>query len=178
MVDTLPTHAHGNRSWRPIPIRRQPVRFALLQVVDDDNCAIGLISVFSKFGPGNLSAIVAKARGVGGTVFPRGDLLSILSLKVDDVDLEKSDHFPGRIALERLDSRSAWCATREAAQGPTWYTRRASWKHQSRPSLQTARQESSRQPSNTTNSKNVLLTWVVPTSKLTNTSPKDQTPFF
>ena len=75
------------------------VRFTYLQIIDDNNSTIGLISVFSKFGPGDLGAIVAEARGVGGTVFPRSDLLSVLTLEVDNIDLEKSDHFLGRITL-------------------------------------------------------------------------------
>lgn len=75
-------------------MRRQLVRFIPLQVVDDDNCTVRLISVFSKFGPSDFGAIVAKDRGVGGTMFPRSDLPSVLSLEVDNVDLERFNHFP------------------------------------------------------------------------------------
>ena len=87
-TDEPKTHTHGNRGRRPIPTRRQFVRLILLQVVDNDDGTIRLIPVFSKLGPSDLSAIVAEDRGMRGTVFPRGDLLSIPTLEVDDVDLE------------------------------------------------------------------------------------------
>ena len=69
-------------------MRRQFVRFILLQIIDDKNGVIRLIPVFSKLGPSDLGAIVAEGRRVCRTVFPRGDLLSIPTLEIDDVDLK------------------------------------------------------------------------------------------
>jgi len=68
-------------------MRRQFVRLVLLQVIDDNNSTIRLIPVFSELGPSDLGAIVTEDRSVCGTVFPRGDLLSILAVETDDVDL-------------------------------------------------------------------------------------------
>lgn len=66
----------------------QFVRLILLQVIDDNNGTIGLVPVLSKFGPSNLGAIVAEDRGMCGTMFPGGDFFTILTLKIDDIDLE------------------------------------------------------------------------------------------
>ena len=68
-------------------MRGQRVRLVLLQVVDNDNRMVGLVPVFSKFGPSNLDTIIAEGRGVGGALFPRSKLLAVLALKIDDKDL-------------------------------------------------------------------------------------------
>ena len=65
----------------------QVVRLILLQVIDDNNSAVRLIPVFSELSPRDLCAIVAEYRAMGSTLFPRGNFLSILTLKVDDIDL-------------------------------------------------------------------------------------------
>ena len=67
---------------------RQRVRLIFLQIVDDENGAVRLIPVFSKFGPSDLGAIIAEDRGMGGTVFPRGDFFTIITLEIDDIDLK------------------------------------------------------------------------------------------
>jgi hypothetical protein len=75
-------------------MRRQLVRLALLQVIDDNNGTIRLIPVFSKLGPSDLGSVVTEDRGVCGALFPRGDLLAILTLEIDDVDLETPNQLP------------------------------------------------------------------------------------
>ena len=75
-------------------MRGQFVRLILLQVIDNNNGTIRLIPIFSKLGPSDLGPIVAEDRRVCGTLFPRGDLLSILTLEIDNVDLEKLNQSP------------------------------------------------------------------------------------
>lgn len=98
MVDRPNIHTHGDGVRGPIPTRSQRVRLTLLQVVHDENGTIRLIPVLSEFSPSNLGAILAEGRGVGGTVFPRGNFLTIFTLEVDDINLG-SDQFPS-IKLE------------------------------------------------------------------------------
>jgi len=69
-------------------MRCQGVRLVLLQVVDDKNGTIGLVPILSEFSPGDLRAIIAEDRVMGGTLFSRGDLLAVLTLEIDDIDLE------------------------------------------------------------------------------------------
>ena len=78
---------HGDRGRGPVPMRRQRVRLILLQVVDDKNGTIRLIPILSKFSPGDFDAISAEDRGMRGTVVPRGDFLTVLTLEIDDIDL-------------------------------------------------------------------------------------------
>jgi len=88
------TRTHENRGRGPVPMRRQFVRLILLQVINDNNGAVRLIPVLSKLSPSNLGAVVAEDRGVGGTLFPRRDFLSILTLKVDDINLGTQSAIP------------------------------------------------------------------------------------
>ena len=143
MEDNPNTRAHGNRRRRPVPMRRQLVRLILLQVVDNNNGTIRLIPIFGKFSPSDLGAIVAEDRSVDRTLFPRGNFLTILTLEIDDVNLGIQLATQDK-PRSSVDSRSAWCATRVAGWGPTWYTRRGSWRHQNRPSLRTVQRENSR----------------------------------
>jgi len=84
------SHTYGNRIRGPIPMRRQLVRFILLQVVENKDGTVGFVPVFSELGPSDNGATVAEDRGVGSPMFPRGDLFSILALEVNDVDLKVS----------------------------------------------------------------------------------------
>lgn len=68
-------------------MRGQLVRLIVLQIINDNHCTVGLVPVLSKLGPSNFSTVVAKNRGMGGTVFSRGDFLAILTLEIDDKDL-------------------------------------------------------------------------------------------
>ena len=143
MEDNPNTRAHENRRRRPVPMRCQLVRLILLQVVENNNGTIRLIPILSEFSPSDLGAIVAEDRSVDRTLFPRGNFLTILTLEIDDVNLgiqlATQDN-----PRSSVDSRSVWCATRVAGWGPTWYTRRGSWRHQNRPSLRTVQRENSR----------------------------------
>jgi hypothetical protein len=66
---------------------RQLVRFILLQVIDNNNRTTRLIPVLREFSPSDLGSIVAEDRGMSGTLFPRGNLLTILALEIDNIDL-------------------------------------------------------------------------------------------
>ena len=68
-------------------MRGQRIRLILLQVVDYDNRVVGLVPVLSKFSPSDLGTTITEDRGVGGTMFPRGNLLAVFALEIDDVDL-------------------------------------------------------------------------------------------
>ena len=69
-------------------MRGQLVRFIPLQIVYNDNSPIRFVSILSQLGPSDLGAIIAEDWGMGGTVFPGGDLLAVLTLEIDDVDLD------------------------------------------------------------------------------------------
>ena len=56
--------------------------------MNNDNGMISLVPVLSKLSPSDLSAIVAEDRGMGSTVFPRGDFLAVLALEIDNINLD------------------------------------------------------------------------------------------
>lgn len=104
-------------------MRGQLVRLILLQVIDDNNGTIRLVPVLSEFSPSNFGATIAEDRGMDGTVLSGSDFLTILALKIDDIDLGIRSVTSIK-AQSSLNSRPVWCAMQEVAQDPMWYTRR------------------------------------------------------